>query len=69
MPFFGFTNSAAETLCQKMDKWGFNYLTEQKTMWEKKKLLVTSNFEIALLFPQCFQTLSVVDVLKHVSME
>ena len=27
-----------------MDKWGKIYLIEYKTLWEKKKLLVTSNF-------------------------
>ena len=27
-----------------MDKWGSNYLIEKKTLWEKKKLLVMSNF-------------------------
>ena len=26
------------------DEWGYNFLIEQKTLWEKKKLLVTSNF-------------------------
>ena len=27
-----------------MDKWVYNYLIELKTLWEKEKLLVTSNF-------------------------
>ena len=27
-----------------MDKWGYSYLTGKKTLWEKEKLLVTSNF-------------------------
>ena len=27
-----------------IDKWGYNYLMEMKTLWEKEKLLVTSNF-------------------------
>ena len=27
-----------------MDKWRYSYLIEQKTLWEKKKLLITSNF-------------------------
>ena len=26
-----------------MDKWGYCYLTELKTLWEKGKLLITSN--------------------------
>ena len=30
---------------KNMDKWGNNYMiTELKTLWEKEKLLVTSNF-------------------------
>ena len=27
-----------------MDKWGYKNLIEQKTFWEKEKLLITSNF-------------------------
>ena len=30
-----------------MDKWGYSYLIDQKTLWEKEKLLVTSNFFFA----------------------
>ena len=30
-----------------MDKWGYNYLIELKTSWEKEKLLVTSNFSFS----------------------
>ena len=26
-----------------MDKWRYNYLIEKNTLWEKKKLLITSN--------------------------
>ena len=26
------------------DKWGYKFLIDKKTLWEKKKLLVTSNF-------------------------
>ena len=40
-----------------MDKWRYYYLTEKKTLWEKKKLLGTSNlffsnnvFKSCLLF-------------------
>ena len=44
---------------------GYNYLIERKTLWEKKKLLVTSNFVFAhnicllraIFFPQCFPKL------------
>ena len=27
-----------------MDKWGYSYLIELKTFWEKEKLIITSNF-------------------------
>ena len=30
-----------------MDKWGYNCLIEWKTLWEIKKLLVTSNFSFS----------------------
>ena len=30
-----------------MDRWGYNYLIEKKTLWEKDKLLVTSNFSFS----------------------
>ena len=30
-----------------MDKWGYNHLIELKTLWEKEKLLVTSNFSFS----------------------
>ena len=30
-----------------MDKWGYNHLIEQKTLREKEKLLVTSNFSFS----------------------
>ena len=29
------------------DKWGYNYLIEQITLWEKETLLVTSNFSFS----------------------
>ena len=29
---------------KNIDIWGYSFLTEKKTLWEKKKLLVTSNF-------------------------
>ena len=37
MAILGSTSSAA-------NKWGYNYLIGKKTLWEKEKLLVTSNF-------------------------
>ena len=45
---------------------GYNYLIELKALWEKEKIPCYKQF---LLFPQCFQKLSVVDVSKWVSME
>ena len=30
-----------------MDKWVYNFLIELKTLWEKEKLLVTSNFSFS----------------------
>ena len=30
-----------------MDKWGYNYLVKQKTLWEKEKLFVTSIFSFS----------------------
>ena len=57
-----------------MAKWEYSYLIKKKTLWENEKLLVKSNFffshnvnEQFLLFPQCFQKLSVVDASKWVS--
>ena len=34
--------------CKKMDKWGYKYLIEWKALWEKEKLLITSNFFFSL---------------------
>ena len=37
-----------------MDSWGYSYLTELKTLWEKEKLLLTSNFSFSLnVFKHC----------------
>ena len=46
MAILGSINSAAnrDMMSKKMDKWGYNYLIGEKTLWEKEKLLVTSNF-------------------------
>ena len=62
MPILGSPNSVANSdmMSKNMDKWGYNYLIEQKTLWEKEKLLVTSNFSFShnvfksclLLIPQ-----------------
>ena len=32
---------------QNMDKWRYSNLIELKTLWEKEKLLVTSNFSFS----------------------
>ena len=32
---------------KNMNKWGYNYLIGLKTLWEKEKLLVTSNFSFS----------------------
>ena len=37
-------SSSKDMMSKNMDKWGYNYLIEQKTLWEKAKLFVTSNF-------------------------
>ena len=44
-----------------MDKWGYKYLIVGKGE--------IAHYEQFLLFPQCFQKLSVVDASKWVSME
>ena len=49
-----------------MDKWRYSYLIELKTLLEKEEI---ARYEQFLLFPQCFQKLSVVDASKRVSME
>ena len=61
MPILGFCNSAAKEDVKNMDQWGYNYLTELKTLWEKGEIACYKQF---LLFPQCFQNLSVVDASK-----
>ena len=37
-------SAANKDMVSYIDKWGYNFLIEKKTLWEKKKLLVTSNF-------------------------
>ena len=34
-------------IVSNMNKWEYNYLIEKKTLWEKEKLLVTSNFSFS----------------------
>ena len=61
MSILGFSKSAVnrDIDVKNMDEWGYNYLIEYKKLWEKEKLL-----KQFLLFPQCFQKLSVVDASK-----
>ena len=42
-----------------MDKWGYNYLIKKKSLWEKDKLLIMSNFPSPTMFSQ-----TVVDAAK-----
>ena len=44
MPILSSSNSAANQKYDVInnDKWVYNFLIEEKTLWEKKKLLVTS---------------------------
>ena len=45
MPILGSSNSAAnKDMMSKVWKNGFNYMIEYKTLWEKEKLFITSNF-------------------------
>ena len=62
MPNLGPLKSAAnKDDVKNMDKWEYDYLIEYKTMSEKEKLLVTSNFSFS---HNVFQKLSVVDASK-----
>ena len=49
MPTLGSSNSMAnkDNDGKNMDKWGYSYLIEFKTLWEKEKLLITSNFSFS----------------------
>ena len=44
MPILGSSDSEANKNMSKYEQMGYNYLIEWKTFWEKKKLLVMSNF-------------------------
>ena len=61
MPVLGSSNSTAKRYDVKnMDKWGYSYLIELKTLGIGK----ISHYQQFLLFPRCFQKLSVVDASK-----
>ena len=49
MPILGFSNWVAnkDMVSKIWKKWGYSYLIELKTLWEKEKLLVTSNFSFS----------------------
>ena len=49
-----------------MDKWGYNFPLKKETFVGKGRIACYKQF---LLFQQCFQKQSVVDVLKQVSIE
>ena len=36
-----------DMMSKNMDKWGYSYLIELKTLWEMEKLLVMSNFSFS----------------------
>ena len=53
MQILGSSNSAAnKNMMSKYGEMGYNYLIE-KTLWEKKKLHVTSNFFCSHVFKSC----------------
>ena len=60
MPISGSCNSAAKRYDVKnMDKSGYSDLIETKTLWEKEKLLVTSNFSFSHnVFNSCLVLMS-----------
>ena len=59
----GCTNSAAnrDMMSKIMDKWGYNYMFGVENIVGKGEI---ARYERFLLFPQCFQKLSVVDSSK-----
>ena len=61
MPILSSSNSAANKDLydvKNMNKRGYNYLIEQKMLWKKGEIARYKQF---LIFPECFQKLSVVD--------
>ena len=60
MPVLGSSNSAGnKDIMSYIDEWGYNFTVENIVGKEE-----IARYEQFLLFPQCFQKLSVVDVLK-----
>ena len=56
MPVLGFSqfNSQKRYDVKNMDKWGYSYLLELETLWEKEKLLITSSFSFSQnVFKSC----------------
>ena len=64
MSILGSSNSAANK--DMMSKYWWNFLDWVKNIVEKEEI---ARYEQFLLFPQCFQKLSVVDESKWLSME
>ena len=61
MPILDSSNSAPNTdIIKNMDKWGYNYLIEKKIVGKGG----IAHYEQFLLFPQCFQKLSVAAASK-----
>ena len=63
MPILGSFNSTEKKRyhVKSMDKWGYNYLLLAENIVGKEE---NARHEQFLLFPQCFQKLSVVDASK-----
>ena len=54
MPILGSSNSAANKDMKNMEIWRCIYLIEYKTLYEKEKLLITSNFSFShYVFKSC----------------
>ena len=68
MSILGSSNSTEKKRyhVKNMDKWGYIYLILAENIVGKEEIACHEQF---LLFPQCFQKLSVVDVSKLISME
>ena len=64
MPILGSSNSTKKKKryhVKDMDKWGYSYLILAENIVGKEEIARHEQF---LLFPQCFQKLSVVDASK-----
>ena len=69
MPLLGFSNSAPKKKkkqCQKYEQMGIQLSDYVENILGKGEI---ARYEQFLLFPQCFQKLSVADASKRASME